>query len=169
MSELEAESRRHRLAALTLALVCLASAGCGSSASTEEQKAKATVDTFLNACAHEQALIAEGTLAAPTRERFVNGGDSLEGCERVLGLSLASASREAAKEALRSAEVKIERIGGGFATALVEAPPSRRGTVELENLKTIGTEWKIYDPRPTPPAPAGDPSPPEPQPATPGP
>ena len=86
----------------------------------------------------------------------------------MLGLSLASASREAAKEALRRAEVRIERIGGGFATALVEAPPSRQGTVELENLNTLGTEWRIYDPRPTPPAPAGDPTAPEPQPAGPG-
>ena len=168
MSGREVGRGRRRLGVLALALLFLTAAGCGSGESTEEEKAKATVETFLTACSQEHPLTAEGTLAAPTRERFVNGGDTLEGCERVLGLSLASASPEASKEALRRSEVKIEHIGGGFATALVEAPPSRRGTVELENLNTIGTEWKIYDPRPTPPAPAGDPTPPEPRPAKPG-
>ncbi len=159
MSEVVSGRPMRRLRARLLLIACLAAIGCGSNASTEREKAKASVETFLTACSHERPLVAEGVLSGPTRERFVNGEDTLEGCKRVLGLSLAGVPPEAAKEALRRAEVRIEQIDGGFATALVKSPPSRRATVELENLNTLGTEWRIYDPRPTPPA--GRPAPSE--------
>lgn len=155
MSEVESGRPMPRLGVRVLLIACLAAAGCGSGASTEREKAKASVETFLTACSQEEPLVAEGLLSGPTRERFVNAEDTLEGCKRVLGLSLAGVPPEAAKEALRSAEVRVQQIDGGFATALVESPPSRRATVQLENLNTMGTEWRIYDPRPTPTAPAG--------------
>lgn len=154
MSEAESGRPMRRLRVRVLLMACLAATGCGSGASTEREKAKASVETFLTACSHEQPLVAEGVLSGPTRERFVKGADTLEGCKRILGLSIAGVPPEAAKEALRNAEVRIQQIDGGFATALVESPPSRRATVELENLNTMGTEWRIYDPRPTPTAPA---------------
>lgn len=135
--------RRLLVAALASGLVI---AGCGGEATAgEEEKARETVETFLESCARADGLAALDILTEPVRKQFLAAPSAVEGCQEVLAFGFAEPlSSEEAKRAFARADVTDVRTGeSGFARATVEAESGERTELELESS---GDLWLLANP-----------------------
>lgn len=133
-----------------LAAVALAT-GCEGREEEEREKAAATVETFLSACAEGDATAAGELLTALAQRGFVRGETTVASCTEVLDPGSAPPDLEAsssvpsdlaAKEALEEATVREVTASGGFATVELELP-LKRVTVPVERVRGV---WLIADP-----------------------
>lgn len=148
--------RASRTCALALA-PALALAACGGQPDGSEDpipaqeagprgNAKATVKTWLTACAKEEGTVVVEILPTPARSAIYSSPSVLEGCEGVADLVPDSApdpTREELKKVFEEAKVEDVRVGAGYGTATVHSPLGTTSEVELERARGA---WTLSNP-----------------------
>ena len=131
----------------TRMLVVLAAAavaaGCGATETPPHNEAMGAVKAFLAACAEEEGVAAADALTETTRAAFLEAGDTIEGCQKVLRLQEPHRPPLAAAESFRKATVGEVHVAGGFGSAMVIVE-GKHSHVELEE---VGRRWRVSSPK----------------------
>lgn len=118
-------------------------AGCARADVIEREKAYASVDTLLAACAQDEGQPALEILTEPARRTYLAGGDTAESCERILGLlGPRMPPLVEARDAFGRARVTEVQVDGGVGSAVVELD-GRRSELDLE---LVSSEWRVSNP-----------------------
>ncbi len=133
-----------RPALISAAVAAIAASGCGNPSATEPERASATVETLLDACAAQEPEAALAVLTPPARSAFLDAPSVLAGCTRLIDLRLEEESSAAAVVAFDDAVVPEARVDGGFGTATIRLRGEVADEVELES---VSGDWLISAPR----------------------
>lgn len=130
-------------AAAVLAALAVLAPACARAEEIEREKAYASVDTLLAACAQDEGEPALEILTEAARRTFLAGRDTAESCERILDLLGPGMPPPAeARDAFGRAKVTEVQIDGGIGSAAVELE-GRRSELDLE---LVSSEWKVSNP-----------------------
>ena len=139
------------LAPLALVAAALAplAAGCGDArwkpSSVARADARATVQTWLDACWRENGEAALVPLTAPEREVVLRGPGVLGGCEQVARLTPEPRPSPARlKDVFTRARVEAVKVDAGQGTATVRSPAGP--PVELD-LELERGQWQLSHPQ----------------------
>jgi hypothetical protein len=120
-----------RPAALTLVSMTALAAGCGYSNPSPRDEARATVSTFVQRCAHDDAEGAMEVLTRPLQARFSREGSTARACSRFLGVAPAE---------LRRTRIGRVKLKGGHARVMVVGPA---GNGSLVGVGFSEGEWMV--------------------------
>ena len=121
----------------------LAAVGCGATETPPHNEAMGAVRSFLAACAEEEGTAAAETLTESTRAAFLDAGDTIAGCEKVLHVQEPYRPPLVAAESFRKAAVAEVHTAGGFGSAVVIVD-GKHSHVELEE---VGRRWRVSSPK----------------------
>jgi hypothetical protein len=129
------------LAALTLT-VALGGCNAKTAANDPTDKARTTVETFMEACGHRETDAVAELLTEDTRTKFIEGSHTAESCAKVLGIP-PEGGTAALEGAFSTSRVTAAESNGGYASVTVEIPDRGSSTVELEEVRG---RWYVSNP-----------------------
>jgi hypothetical protein len=139
---------RRTALAVAVGLLVLAAAACGDArwkpSSEATANARATVETWLNACWRENGEAALVPLTPAEREIAPKGPGVLEGCEQVARLAPRPVTPDRLRAGFTQARVEDVKVNAGFGTATVRSPIGP--PVELD-LELDRGRWQLSHPQ----------------------